>query len=182
LYTTYTSPLFSVRVDYLLNGGLPGSGASAIGETITINNLTGNTLDFHFFQYSDFNLNGTPNDTLAVLDRSLSGLYRGAFQGDGISFTETIDAGVSPSANHGMVANYPVILGSLNDGNPTTLPDIDGPIGPGDLTFAFQWDLTIGPNGSAIISKTKSLQVPEPSAAALVAVGLGAWVLRRRKN
>jgi hypothetical protein len=58
LYTTYNNGAYSVEVDYSLTGGLAGSGYSDIGESIRINNLTTAPLDFHFFQYSDFDLGG----------------------------------------------------------------------------------------------------------------------------
>ncbi len=87
---------------------------------------------------------------------------------------------MAPSATHGEVGILPGLLTALNDGSPTTLGDIDGPLGPGNLTFAFQWDFTIDPNGSALISKTKLITVPEPTAAALVSLGLVALALRRR--
>src|SRR6266568_1069539 len=54
---TYTGPQFSIETDYTLTGGAPAPpgqiGQADMGESIRINNLTGTTLDFHFFQYSD---------------------------------------------------------------------------------------------------------------------------------
>src|SRR5207245_4856892 len=69
LSTIYTGNLFNVRVDYMLNGSLPGSGRSDMNETITINNTSATALDFHFFQYSDFDLNGTPAGDTVQLGR-----------------------------------------------------------------------------------------------------------------
>ncbi len=70
LYSYYANQQFSLQVDYMLTGGLLGSGTATINESIRISNLTGSPLDFHFFQYSDFDLNGTPMDSLVALNRS----------------------------------------------------------------------------------------------------------------
>src|SRR5262249_23070852 len=58
-YITYTSGAYSVEVDYVLSGQSPGSGTANIRESIRIHNFTASPLNFHFFQYSDFDLNGS---------------------------------------------------------------------------------------------------------------------------
>lgn len=178
LTVNYTNASFKVDVDYVLTGGSLGSGTATIGEGIRISNLTQSPLDFHLFQYSNFDLLGNGGDTSLALGTSTAGLFNEAFQTEGTSFfAETANA---PGANHGQVAVTPLLLGLLGDGFATTLSDETGPIGPGNLTWALQWDLEIPANGTFIISKTKLVTVPEPTSAALVAIGLGAWALRRR--
>jgi hypothetical protein len=185
VYLTYTSPLFSVRVDYLLTGGAAGSGSSTINESITIKNLTQTVLDFHFFQYSDFDLKGTAaNDTLS-LGKNLAGKFNEAIQTELPShFSESA---VTPGADHGEAGIWPSTINKLNDGVPSNLSDVAGPVGPGDVAWAFQWDRLLGPAGSAgdtlVISKLKSLQVPEPSTMALAILGAGlvGVAVRRRK-
>jgi hypothetical protein len=97
------------------------------------------------------------------------------------SLSETV---VSPGADHAEVGLGSTTFTKLNDASATTLSDNVGPIGPGDATWAFEWDLTINPFSSTGISKDKYLHwepVPEPSTAALIAVGLfGARWLRRK--
>jgi hypothetical protein len=175
---TYANNQLSLRVDYQLTA--VSGGQAKIDEIITINNLTGTPLSLHFFQYSDFNLGGTPTDASVFLERGTTGIFRTAYQDGDILLTETLEVPTTPGAQHGQVSFYKDILDSLKDGSPTTLTDAAGPIGPGDLTWAFQWDFEIAGNSSATISKIKALVVPEPGAAAVFALGLIAFALRRR--
>ena len=185
LTTTYGNSQFSVRIDYLLSGGSSvGAGqyaVSDIGEIITINNLSSAPLDFHFFQYSDFDLGGAGNDTVQ-LGRNLRGLWNEAVQTDPTAgLTETV---TTPGANHGEVAYFNSTLQHLNGGTAYNLSDAAGPVGPGDVTWALQWDFSIAAGSSAQIAKDKYLSVlvvPEPSAVALIAIGLIACAARSRR-
>jgi hypothetical protein len=185
LTTTYGNGQFNVRIDYNLSGGAvvaAGQTASAdISEAITINNTSAAPLDFHFFQYSAFTL-GPPGSDVVQLGKNLHGLFNEADQTSGGSgLTETV---VTPGANHGEAAVLGATLAKLNNGLADNLSDAMGPVGPGNVTWALQWDLTIAPGGSAIISKDKNLQVlivPEPSVVALGALGLVAVIARKRR-
>src|SRR6266446_6546710 len=57
---TYLDTLgrFNLTIDYLLTGGTPTSGTADIAENIRINNTSGAPLNYHFFQYSDFDMGG----------------------------------------------------------------------------------------------------------------------------
>jgi hypothetical protein len=182
LELTYANALLSVRVDYLLTGGVAGSGLSQVNESVLVRNLSGAPLDLHFFQYSDFDLNGIAAGDTVALGTDILGKYNEAFQTKGgISFSET---GVTPGANRGEAALFPVLLNSLTDGAPTTLSNFAGPAGPGDATWAFQWDVTLPADGSFTFSKVKNITaVPEPSAVALALLGVGfVGVLRRSRK
>jgi hypothetical protein len=181
LTTTYGNGNFSIRVDYVLTGGAAGSGGADMGETLTINNLTTNSLDFHFFQYSDFDLNGSLSGDTVQLKKNGVGLYYEADQTKGATtLAETV---TTPGANEGETAFYNSTLVKLNNAGPDTLNDNAGPTGPGDVTWALEWDTTIAAGGSFIISKDKAIStVPEPSALALVCLGLAGFVWQRRRN
>ncbi len=181
--STYANALLSVKIDYLLSGGVVGSGVSDIAETITINNLSSSLLAFTFFQYSDFNLEGTPGGEFIALGKNFRNYFNEAVQvkvGTQIGLTETV---TTPGANRGEAAVWGDTLAKLNDGVASDLSNVAGPVGPGDVTWALQWNFNIPAGGSVIISKDKYLQVPvipEPTTFALVSLGLAALLVRRR--
>jgi PEP-CTERM motif len=178
LDTTYANASYSVEISYLLSGGAVGSQTADIAEGVTIHNLTASPLSFSFYQYSDFNLLDTPGGDSVVMDGS------SAYQSKGdTSIAEGI---INPTASY-YEANYTggtsSTLYKLNNVNDLALGDV-GSAGPGDVTWAFQWDFTIPANGTQIISKDKELDiyvVPEPATVALVALGFTVILLRRRR-
>ena len=192
---TYSNPTkgLSVKVLYTLTGGSSLDGHSDLGESITIKNTSNSAKTIHFFQYSNFDLQGTPGgDNLHFSLNTQSGKVNAVTQTKGLSsLTETV---VTPSADHYEGNTFSNTLSSLNDSGPTTLADAPpvGTIWPfpgtGDMTWAFQWDPVIQPGGTFIISKDKRLDidpltiVPEPSTFALLLCGgLGLLGWRRRR-
>lgn len=183
LNVVYNGAGFDVEVSYRLDGGIAGSGASDMGEQIRITNNTGAPLDFHFFQYSDFDLLGTPeNDTGVFLNANT------VHQSEGLhSLNETI---ASPAASHREINYFDVTRSKLEDGVATTLNDLPAigvPLGPGDMTWAFQWDRVISASGigrTFIISKDKRLNVvPEPATLMLLPAIAGFFgVCSRRRR
>ncbi len=156
-----------INVSYLMTGGTAGSNVADVAETITIHNHGTSALDFHFFQYSDFDLNRRTLADEVTIDHSLRFVdQRPATLGSGPMLSETVLTG-SHAPSHAEANFYANTLNSLMDGSPTTLND-HLTAGPGDVTWAFQWDTVIGAGGAFIISKDKTVApVPEPATLAL---------------
>ncbi|HUU92933.1 MAG TPA: hypothetical protein VM238_17205 [Phycisphaerae bacterium] len=177
-----TAPTFGIELKYGLSGGMVGEdGVSDIMEQITIFNLGGSTLDFHFFQYTDFDLSESPDDDSAwiVNDNAVKQVESGE---NHLTASETV---ILPKPSHYEVAPWDTTLAKLEDSLPTTLADVGGPIFYQDVTWAFQWDFSIPVGGSAQISKDKQLTfAPEPVTAAglLLSVGCLARYVRRRRH
>jgi large repetitive protein len=183
---SYQNASFQVNLSYTLTGGSAGSGFSDISESISIfNKSTTTPLDFHFFQYSDFDLGGTSANDY------------GQYVGNGkinqwdptaaLILSETVS---SRTPNHYQISTYPTLLNSLNNTPGYTLSDTPTPVGtttgPGDLTWGFEWDLTIAANGSVVWSKdktiSKSSSVPDSGTTIMLlgAALTGLAMLRRR--
>ena len=182
LNTIYSSSTFSIEITYSLLGGAFGSGSSMIGENIKITNLTGSALDFHFFQYVDFDLGGSYLGDTVWLEQNLQGLFEKAYQTKGNAYFA--DEIVSPAANHGEVGLSQSILTKLDDSFATTLNDSTGPV-TGDAVWGFPWDVLIAAHGSFYIDINKSVYVspvPEPSALALFSIGAILLGVARRRS
>ncbi|GAB1544345.1 hypothetical protein NUACC21_70210 [Scytonema sp. NUACC21] len=154
---TYAGTDFEIALNYTLDGGAQGSGISSLFENITIKNTGSNQLDFHFFNYTDFDL--TENG-----DRDTTKIGSGsATQLDNFTFaTEVID----PAATYYQVSPFSNILDALEDNVTTTLANFSGPL-TGDNAYAFQWNFALEPEKSFSINNYKSIapvkQVPEPT-------------------
>jgi hypothetical protein len=178
---SYVHPDFTASVVYTLTGGTPGSRTADVAESIRLINTTPRELPMRFFQYCDFDLNGTPGNDVLWFPNSNAVRQSEA----GTELAETV---ITPVSNHHEGDLYANTLNRLIDGLPTTLndlPAIGGGSIEGDATWAFEWDRSIAGGGSFVISKDKRLSqvVPEPTTLLLLGVGLvGAEVARRRRN
>lgn len=173
---SYAGTGFTIELELTLTGS--ATNESSIGEVIEITNTSSTEpLELRFYQYNDFHLGGTASDISVTITDPPGNT---AIQIDAASVA--IETAVTQTPDHFEVAFDPTTLTSLNDGAVTTLSDTTGPLGPGDLTWAFQWDFTIGAGDSIVLSKNKSLQIPLPSAAYLAGGLLCGIAARRRRQ
>ncbi len=163
--------LIQIEPTFVLRGGNVGTFASDVAEIIRITNLTNQIMPFSFFQYANFDLNGTLGD-----DSVFFASNNDVFQTDPIfSMHETV---IAPTATR-IEANYFAnTFNKLNDAFVDNLDNVAA-AGPGDVTWAFQWDFLLLPGQTVIISKDKQI-VPTPGAFALVGAA-GLFGLRRRR-
>lgn len=170
---SFTDPAGRFRVDasFQLRGDGPVL-LSDILESFTIRNLTPNFLPVSFFQYADFDLNGTAGGDMGeIIAGNRPRQWEGTFVLE--------EAAVTPVPSRYEIGPWPSILNSLNDNAITNLSNFGGPLGPGDLAWALQWDFILGPGGEFQISKDKQL-TPAPGAAVLL--GLGGLLAGRRRR
>ncbi len=181
LNLTYANSSYSVLTSLRLTGNTPGSGRSQLNEDITVSNLSGSPLDLHFFQYSDFDLFGTTGgQSVQFYQNSANSQYYKAVQNDGTrTVTETVNSTIFP-IGHFEAALFNDTLSSLTDGTPTTLNDVTS-AGVGDVSFSYQWDVTLAPGASFQLSKLIEI-VPEPSSMAILALAGISMTLYRRRN
>lgn len=176
LNVIYNHGSFGIEIDYTLTE--TGTGQARIDESIRLRNLSGSTLNLYFFQYSDFNLSGTPGGDTLIMDA------QNAIQQEG---TSAIAEGIlDPNATR-FEANTTGGIGStlyrLNNVSGLALNNVDN--AAGDVTWAYEWNFQIGAGETQDILKNKGLTItliPEPSSMAILITGLAAWALARRRQ
>jgi hypothetical protein len=143
----------------------PGSGSSDINEVIRLKNNTSSAMTVHFFEYNNYTL----SDLDTVVFDNANHVYQ-------YGHNDVLEENYNGWSGEGSVtgsplheaAMFPVTRTNLNDPSPTTFTNIDT-AGPGNVTWAFEWDVTIAAGKTFTISKDKLLNVPEPSCFVLLA-------------
>lgn len=191
LNETYANGTIGVGTKYVLGSGLSGSGQATLSQTLTINNLSATAQVFHFYQYSDFDLGGVSGGQNLQFNNNGSGKYYQVVQtgSSGIIFT-----GLVTGVSGGISAQSEVQAGIYNGnqfglGNGNSAPLLNNTLtaGPGNVEYAYEWDVNLAaygnPGSSLTISELQTV-VPEPSSVALVASGMLAlaWFYRRRQG
>ena len=184
LNLTYANAQLSINVQYTLEGGGVGSGNADIYEAIAIDNLSGTPINnVQFYQYSNFNLLQNNENTVNVYPDGQGGFYFAQQTAGSTALGEGI---INPDANYAEAGTAAQVLSDILSGN-----NLTGPMhaGPGDVAWGFEWvDPTLYPEADGDefdIEKDKSLSissVPEPSTIALIALGMGALGLTRRRH
>lgn len=184
LTASYQNGEIGVSITYQLNGSGMNSGGADMSESITVVNMGSTNYNLKFYQYSNFNLLGSGNNSISI--DGGPGAYTGISQttaGNGNGILEVID---SPLANFAEAGNAGMggVLGDVASGN-----DLNGNLsaGPGNVAWAFEWSQAVDPglDNAVNIFKDKNLSiqpVPEPSTIVLVALGVGAFSVARRRR
>jgi hypothetical protein len=165
---------FRITTNTSLAAGLPGSNQATFTESLRIDNLSSVPLVISIFLAADYNLNGTAIDSSLVFGdpRSLTQVdAAGVIHESSVTVTPTLIQASDIAALGAVLGN----AGSDNLSGSTSA-------GPGNLAYAFQWDLVIAPRRSWTLGNTNSITVPEASTTLLVGMGLagGLFVARRR--
>jgi len=162
LQGTFTGNGISAIATYILNGGAVGSKTSDIAEILSVTSTGREAVTI--YQYCDFDLGETPDDDYAKL------LNQNTIQQtDG---TWRMQESVVPTPPAGWeIGPSNTILSKLQNQSGLDLAKTSAQFGPGDATFAWQWDMAVG-QSSLIISKDKHLSsVPEPFSVMLGLLG-----------
>lgn len=183
LQLSYANSQVTANTEYVLSGNGNGSGSADIMEYLSVVNNGSSPINISFFQYSYFNLLGNNNNTVSLSGGP--GGWTGAQQTTGgpggSGLAEVINA---PNANYGEAAVAGQTMNELNTVANLTLNN-NTSAGPGNVTWAFQWTATLGAGDTLNIIKDKGVSispVPEPSTLAIIALGLGACGLARRRQ
>jgi len=178
----YSVAGLNISLRFVLVGGAPGSETSTVVETIVVTNATPDTLDVHFFQYADFDLwDDAEFDSVEILGDPKNTAVQWEAP---LYVAETVVTGAGDAPTHyeaGTWDDLPSIWERLEDDDPTVLKDVAGPIEDTDAVWAFQWDKTLGPGDSLVISKDKII-MPEPATLALMGAGMAITLAARRRR
>lgn len=158
---------------------------ATLDKQITYTNMGTATQEFHLFAYSDYDLNGSANDQSVVFTPAAT--YTQIDLGSGGS-TTLISIGIPNPSRHeaGIV---PTLLNNIDNTPLYNLACLgagacaSSDAGPGNVSFAFQWDyLGVGVGQSRDAGQGNNIAtIPEPATMLLTGIGLiGAGIIRRR--
>jgi len=189
LTANYENSQLLLTTQYVLSGNGVGSGTADMYESISIQNISASALNLNFYEYNHFNINGifftSGNNSVQLFGSEGNGgaPFSAVRQAEGYPMIE--EAIIKPFANYGEAAIAGQTLNELNTVPGLVLND-NALAGPGDVTWAFQWvqnDLAPGQVLDVFRDYALSYEpIPEPSAVALIALGLGAWGMTRRRQ
>jgi hypothetical protein len=167
---------WTLDTTYALSGGAAGTGRSDLAQQATFNNISGATQNLRLYLYTDFDLSNTDFDNGVTIDGN-----HHAVQFDNRTLMDSIFGPDASRVEANLFANTFI---SLSGGAAYALNNVTS-AGPGDVTWAFEWDVTVPAGGSFQLSLDNLITpVPVPPAVFLFGSGLlGLVGLRRfRKN
>jgi len=172
LVQLWSDGVLEVETTFGLAGGTDGSNRAGLAEQIDITNLGTSAITLSFFQYVDFDLGDTVTDTGQIVDGNT------VFQSDEDGTVFVSETVATPAPDAFQMSEFSNIEDLFGNGVVDNLDGSDS-LEAGDVTWAFQWDITLGAGDSFQISKNKTI-APAPGSMALLALGGFAATRRRR--
>ncbi|GAB4264271.1 MAG: hypothetical protein Kow0092_15800 [Deferrisomatales bacterium] len=151
LILSYGTDAFGLDLTFELRGAGAGSAVAQLAETVTIRSRTGEPLDLHLFELSDFDISETSGDDTVVL---AEGVARQT-DGSGTALVETVLSPEPDAHGLGFFGQPSDLFDQLEDLAPTQLDGTSQ--GTGDIHYAFQWDLLVPASGAVTVRKVKHL-------------------------
>jgi hypothetical protein len=183
---TYANSSFGIKLSYTLNGAALGTGRSGATLGVNVINYQATTLDFHLFQYSDFDLGGTAGSESVNFLKALGKFNRAVQTTGSLGMTNTFLGTAISSPTPLVEANtFNSTLLSLTDLSQTAFNSLSTNAGPGNVTYAIQYDLLLDAGESFALSESFNMAVPEPTSATLIAIAgacLAFGGIRRKKS
>lgn len=156
---------------FTLRGNVAGSGSSSLAEIITLRNTSSSSMTLSFFQFVDFDLGNTFNDDTGEI---VNGNTAWQYDGSSSSLSETAS---TPAPDLFQMGNGVSLRAMLADGSIDNLDGTDA--FAGDVSWAFQWNITLAAGDSFLISKNKTL-VPTPGT--MMLLGSAGFLASRRRR
>jgi hypothetical protein len=186
-----SNDILSARLDWSLTGFASDSGMSTLTKSVVFTNVSGGTLDFHLFDYSDYDIRFNP----AAQRDSARLVSPGRVIINSASVPFSIDAQTSVAPDRYQIDGFFPLYQALfldSDGattlNNTPATGVRFPVTPGDSAFAFQWSRTLAAGESFAVTQiarfVPTSAVPEPHSWALLISGFamaGAGIRGRRR-
>jgi len=170
LQTSYTlAGQFDISLLYELTPYPSGVGKASLKKTVTITNTSGAELDYHLFEYSDYDLSDDgivlgDNDNIEIHNNKV---YQNGSQSDFSGVTYTHESTLPPSS-FDLDDGSSALKNALNDIDPSDFSNPLTPYGYGsDRQFVKQWDLTIPASQSVTFTITDSFYPTKPVTATL---------------
>lgn len=177
LSETYANSALSVTTGFSLESQPVGSGQATLQTQVTLENVSGTSQTFHFYQYSHFGLGGASGGQTVQFTETNTP-YEVVQSGTGGPLVGTITS-VTGGVNDLVGEAAAIYDGSqlgLENGNPApSFNDTELSAGPGNVNFGYEITATLANDSSITISEIQL--VPEPSSLALIGSGILVFAL-----